>query len=276
MKKNGFWKGFGSGLILTVLIVTLCVTATATSRRSIQVEDGIGITLNGATFIPRDANGNQVSVFLYNGTTYVPARAISEAMGMDVSFNSTTRTVQLTTADRTASQQGSTTSTSGYITVERAKQIALNDAGVQEANAVFLRANLDWDDGRMHYEVEFYSGKTEYDYDIDARTGAILSSDRDMEDFQIWNNGTSTTRPSGGTSSGSASSGDYITAERAQQIALAECPSGSTVVKCQFDWDDGRAQYEIEIRNGWTEYEFEIDAVTGTIFSRDIDNDRYD
>ena len=276
MKKNGFWKGFGSGLILTVLIVTLCVTATATSRRSIQVEDGIGITLNGATFIPRDANGNQVSVFLYNGTTYVPARAISEAMGMDVSFNSTTRTVQLTTADRTASQQGSTTSTSGYITVERAKQIALNDAGVQEANAVFLRANLDWDDGRMHYEVEFYSGNTEYDYDIDATTGAILSSDRDMEDFQIWNNGTSTTRPSGGTSSGSASSGDYITAERAKQIALAECPSGSTVVKCQFDWDDGRAQYEIEIRNGWTEYEFEIDAVTGTIFSRDIDNDRYD
>ena len=49
----------------------------------------------------------------------------------------------------------------------------------------------------------------------------------------------------------------------------------ATVVKCQFDWDDGRAQYEVEIRNGWTEYEFEIDAVTGTIFSRDIDNDRW-
>ena len=80
------------------------------------------------------------------------------------------------------------------------------------------------------------------------------------------------------TSSGNgsnSSSGDYITAERAQQIALAETPSGSTVVKCQFDWDDGRAQYEVEIRNGWTEYEFEIDAVTGTIFSRDIDNDRW-
>ena len=58
MKKSGFWKGFGSGLILTVLVVALCVTATATSKRSIQVEDGIGITLNGATFIPRSANGN--------------------------------------------------------------------------------------------------------------------------------------------------------------------------------------------------------------------------
>ena len=276
MKKNGFWKGFGSGLILTVLVAALCVTATATSKRSIQVEDGIGITLNGATFTPRNANGKEVSVFLYNGTTYVPVRAISEAMGMDVSFNSATRTVVLTTADRTASQQGASSASGNYITVERAKQIALNNAGVKEANAVFLRANLDWDDGRMQYEVEFYSGNTEYDYDIDAVTGAILSSDRELENFQIWNNGTS--RPSGNTSgnTGSASSGNYITAERAQQIALAETPSGSTVVKCQFDWDDGRAQYEIEIRNGWTEYEFEIDAVTGTIFSRDIDNDRYD
>ena len=276
MKQNGFWKGFGSGLILTVLIAALCVTATATSKRSIQVEDGIGITLNGARFTPRDADGKQVSAFLYNGTTYVPVRAISEAMGMDVSFNSATRTVVLTTADRTASQQGASSASGNYITVERAKQIALNNAGVKEANAVFLRANLDWDDGRMQYEVEFYSGNTEYDYDIDAVTGAILSSDRELENFQIWNNGTS--RPSGNTSgnTGSASSGNYITAERAQQIALAETPSGSTVVKCQFDWDDGRAQYEIEIRNGWTEYEFEIDAVTGTMFSREIDNDRID
>ena len=59
-----------------------------------------------------------------------------------------------------------------------------------------------------------------------------------LEDFQIWNSGTSRhlrerQRPS---------SGDYITAERAKQIALAEAPSGSTVFKCQLDWDDGRAQ----------------------------------
>lgn len=45
---------------------------------------------------------------------------------------------------------------------------------------MFLRANLDWDDGRMKYEVEFYSGTTEYDYDIDAVTGAILSCDREL------------------------------------------------------------------------------------------------
>ena len=178
----------------------------------IQVEDGVGITLNGARFTPRDADGKEVSVFLYNGTTYVPVRAISEAMGMDVSFNSATRTVVLTTADRTASQQGSTAASGDYISADRAKQIALNDAGVKESAAVFLRANLDWDDGRMKYEVEFYSGNAEYDYDIDAVTGAILSSDRDLEDFQIWNSGTSTNRPTN-VSSGSSGSTvvNYIT-----------------------------------------------------------------
>ncbi|MFR5405483.1 MAG: hypothetical protein ACLTG0_08825 [Oscillibacter sp.] len=38
--------------------------------------------------------------------------------------------------------------------------------------------------------MEFYSGTTEYDYDIDAVTGAILSSDPGAGEFQIWNNGT--------------------------------------------------------------------------------------
>ena len=267
MKKTGYWKGFGSALLLVAMVTALGVTATAASR-SIEVEDGIGISINGAKFTPRDADGKKVPVFLYNGTTYAPIRAVCEAAGMEVSYDSATDTVELVTADRVASQKPESSS---YITQSRAKKIALADAGVKAANAVFLKASLDWDDGRAQYEVEFYSGNTEYDYDIDALTGAILSSDRELENFQIWNNGTS--RPSGNGSN--SSSGDYITAERAQQIALAETPSGSTVVKCQFDWDDGRAQYEVEIRNGWTEYEFEIDAVTGTIFSRDIDNDRW-
>ena len=261
MKQNGFWKGFGSGLVLTVLIAALCVTATATSKRSIQVEDGIGITLNGARFTPRDAAGKQVPVFLYNGTTYVPVRAISEAMGMDVSFNSATRTVQLTTADRTASQQGASSASGNYISADRAKQIALNDAGVKESSAVFLRANLDWDDGRMQYEVEFYSGNVEYDYDIDAITGAIRSSDRDLEDFTV---------PSA-VSSGT--SGTLITADKAKSIALGRAPSGTTVVKCQLDRDDGRTVYEVEMRNGRMEYDCDIDAATGTILTWESDYD---
>lgn len=265
MKKTGFWRGFGLGLILTVAVTALSVSAmAATASRTIQVEEGVQISLNGATFVPRDAKGNEVSVFLYNGTTYVPLRAVGEAMGMDVSYDSATKTAILVTADKSAAQQGS--STSSYISVERAKEIALADAGVKAADAVFLRAQLDWDDGRAEYEVEFYSGNVEYDYDIDAVTGAIRSSDRDLENFRIPTTGTTQTNQ-GGTS------GSTISSERAKEIALAEVPSGTIVVKCQLDWDDGRQVYELELRNGQTEYDFEIDAQTGDIVSRDVDYD---
>lgn len=82
MKKTGFWRGFGLGLILTVAVTALSVSAmAATASRTIQVEEGVQISLNGATFVPRDAKGNEVSVFLYNGTTYVPLRAVGEAHG---------------------------------------------------------------------------------------------------------------------------------------------------------------------------------------------------
>ena len=265
MKKTGFWRGFGLGLILTVAVTALSVSAmAATASRTIQVEEGVQISLNGATFVPRDAKGNEVSVFLYNGTTYVPLRAVGEAMGMDVSYDSATKTAILVTADKSAAQQGS--STSSYISVERAKEIALADAGVKAADAVFLRAQLDWDDGRAEYEVEFYSGNVEYDYDIDAVTGAIRSSDRDLENFRIPTTGTTQTNQ-GGTS------GSTISSERAKEIALAEVPSVTIVVKCQLDWDDGRQVYELELRNGRTEYDFEIDAQTGDIVSRDVDYD---
>lgn len=262
MKKNGFWRGFGLGLILTVVVTALSVSAmAAASSRTIQVEDGIRLSLNGATFIPRDVNGKEVSVFLYNGTTYVPVRAVSEAMGVDVSFDSATRTVVLVTADKSAAQQGGTGS---YISAERAKEIALADAGVAAADAVFLRAQLDWDDGRAEYEVEFYSGNMEYDYDIDALTGAIRSSDHELENFRI---------PTSGNTNQGGTSGAAITRERAQEIALAEAPSGAVVVSCKLDWEDGRQVYEVELRSGRTEYDFEIDTQTGRIVSRDVDYD---
>lgn len=257
MKKTGYWKGFASALVLMGLVTALGVTAAATYQRTIQVEDGIGISINGASFTPRDVNGKKVPVFLYNGTTYAPVRAVCEAAGMEVSYDSATDTVELTTMNYAAAQKADS---GDYITADKAKTIALNDAGVKASDAVFLKVRLDWDDGRAEYEVEFYSGNVEYDYDIDALTGAIRSSDRDLEDFDIW-------------SGNSAASGDYITAEKAKSIALGRAPSGATVVKCQLDRDDGRAVYEVEMRSGRMEYDCDIDALTGAILSWESDYD---
>ena len=53
MKKTGYWKGFTSALVLVGLVTALGVTATAASKRTIEVEDGIKITINDAKFTPR-------------------------------------------------------------------------------------------------------------------------------------------------------------------------------------------------------------------------------
>lgn len=61
----------------------------------------------------------------------------------------------------------------GSLSLEQAKQVALDYAGVNAADAVFTKAYKDWDDGRMVYEIEFYAGNMEYDMDVDVNTGRV-------------------------------------------------------------------------------------------------------
>ena len=112
-----------------------------------------------------------------------------------------------------------------------------------------------WDDGRAVYEVEFYSGNREYDYEINAVTGAVADFDSDIEDYTI---------PSG--------SKDYISREKAQKLAQAKAPK-ATLIKLELDVDDGRAVYEGELQDGSLEYEFEIDAVTGSFLKWEQERD---
>lgn len=256
MKKN-FFSGFGAGILTTALVIGLGVSAFAASR-PITVEDNIRVTINGAVFCPKDANGKDVPLFSYNGTTYAPVRAICEAAGLEVEYDSATYTAVLTTADRVAASDPNSGS---YIGVDKAKSIALSDAGVNAADAVFLKARLDRDDGRMEYEVEFYSGSKEYDYDIDALTGEIRSRDWELDDFDLYDDDRT-----------QVSVNNVITAEQAKAIAKAKAPSTATVVKCELDEDDGRWVYELELRDGRTEYECDINAVTGVILDWEVDH----
>lgn len=155
-----------------------------------------------------------------------------------------------------------------YIGDARAKSIALSNAGLRESDVVFIKVKLDYDDGRDVYEVEFYNGNTEYDYEIDAVSGDILEQDRDIEDYMPnygQNNQT-------GTSSNSGQIGET----RAKSIALNHAgltESGVGYVKVKLDYDDGRSVYEVEFQNGRMEYDYEIDAASGTILEWDADYD---
>lgn len=75
-----------------------------------------------------------------------------------------------------------TPDTSGFIGEERAKEIALERAGISADGVRFDRVELDRDDGIWQYEVDFRAGKTEYDVDIKADDGTVLSFESDYND----------------------------------------------------------------------------------------------
>ncbi len=69
----------------------------------------------------------------------------------------------------------------GKIGSERAKQIVLEHAGLSEQQVKNLKIDLDRDNGVLKYEIDFYYGNVEYDYDLNALTGEIISFDRDID-----------------------------------------------------------------------------------------------
>ena len=139
------------------------------------------------------------------------------------------------------------------VTEEQARETALSHAGLTADQVTFVRSKLDRDDGRLMYDVEFYtSDYKEYDYEIDAATGEILSYDYDAEGYSYQPN---------------ATLGTAITAEQARAIALAEVPGAaeSDIYEFETDRDDGRLEYEGKIIYNNTEYEFTIDGYSGAI-----------
>lgn len=66
-----------------------------------------------------------------------------------------------------------------YISMDKAKSITLKDAGFRPSFVTFEKALLKKDDGKVMYEIEFFTSAYEYEYEVDAYTGAILSKDVD-------------------------------------------------------------------------------------------------
>ena len=266
-RENRRWKDMLLGAVVTLLISCMIVPTLAFSgtRNETLNFNNIKVTLDGNTLALRDGTGATVEPFIIDGTTYLPIRAIAQALGLNVTWNSQTHTVALTTGSGTASgtNTGSNTGTGSYIGEARAKEIALNHAGVSASNATFLRVQMDRDNGRMEYEVEFWSGSTEYDYDIDALTGEIRSYDQDIEGYNI---------------PAQNQTGTDIGQTKAESIALNDAgvsKSDTVFLRTWRDWDDGRVIYEVEFYAGNTEYDYEIDAYTGAILSRDYDAEYY-
>ena len=81
-----------------------------------------------------------------------------------------------------AAQPEPSQSTAPRLTKEEAQRIALDHAGLAAEDVNRLRVEFDYDDGRPEYEVDFHHGGYEYDYEIHAETGKIITWDKDRDD----------------------------------------------------------------------------------------------
>ncbi len=185
-------------------------------------------------------------------------RSAAEVSSVSAETDQTSSAVPATAADPSQAQTASGTqaaSPSGQTEIgeEAAKQTALSDAGVSESDTVYLSVKRDFDDGRLLYDVEFYAGSTEYDYEIDAYSGSVLSFDQDIEHYS----------PDPAPASDAAVSLEAAKSAALDAAGLTE--DAVTFTKTKLDRDDGIALYEIEFVSGETEYEFEISAADGSI-----------
>ncbi|OON90788.1 MAG: hypothetical protein ATN33_02240 [Epulopiscium sp. Nele67-Bin001] len=184
--------------------------------------------------------------------------------------------------------------TTGLISQEPAKQIAFTHAGVTATDVIFEDIKLEFDDGKFEYDFEFTVGATEYDYEINATTGDIIDIDYEIDNSMyrmLVNLGLYTTTPVAKpdtavttpvtttpavTTPQTTTATTYLTKDQAKAIAFAHAGVNASNVRdleIEFDNDDGRRIYEIEWEVGNTEYECDIDAVTGNILKFEVDRD---
>ena len=165
-------------------------------------------------------------------------------------------------------------SNNNYIGLERAKAIALGDAGLSAASVTFTEAKPDFDDGVPNYDLDFYTATHEYDYEIDAQTGAIMDKSVEVNEHAVRE--TKPAATAAPTAAATEAARGFIGVDRAKSIALGHAGVSASSVsfsKAKLDDDDGRGVYEIEFYVGNTEYDYEIDAHSGGIIEYDKDRD---
>ena len=70
----------------------------------------------------------------------------------------------------------------GTLTQDEALAKALEHAQLKKDQLDFLKkVELDYEHGRKIYEISFYQGGFEFEYDVDAETGAILKFEKDFD-----------------------------------------------------------------------------------------------
>ena len=262
----------------TAAATQVTVVGTASEKGYIGEEKAKMVALERAGVTERELLLYKIGMDTHNGTMVYDVEFTTYSYEFDCDVNAKTGEIvkfekeynggapAVSAQPNTA--QPNTNQTAGEITVEEAKTIARNHAGLTADAVTFVKAKQDYDDGRLVYEIEFVTtsgnGYLEYDYEIDAATGSILSYDYDAESY--------TPQPT--TTTPSTATGALIDEATAKLTAVNQVPGASTsdIYEWKLDYDDGRWEYEGKIIYNQMEFEFTIDAATGAVIEWDVES----
>ena len=201
------------------------------------------------------ASGTQTEV----ADSTVPTTAQTSAQAQTPDQTQTSAQAQTPVQAQTSAAAPAQNATgTGTVDEAAAQKIALEHAGVKAADATITKSKLDYEDGRQVYDIEWYAGGAKYDYEIATDTGEIISSAYEEKTM------------------GADSKNVTVSEADAKKTALDRV-SGATdkdLYEWKLDYDDGRPEYEGKIIYGGTEYEFTIDAATGSVMEWDAEKVR--
>lgn len=144
------------------------------------------------------------------------------------------------------------------IGTEEAKEAALKHAGLTASEVTFIKEELDYEDGKTEYDIEFVTSASRYEYEISAEDGAVLESSQEPVE-QV---------PENLLGQG------VISVEQAKEAALNHAgftPEQAAYIKVELEQDDGALQYEIEFYAEGKEYSSTINANTGAVMKYEME-----
>ncbi len=173
--------------------------------------------------------------------------------------------------------QTESTMKAGQISVEDAKAAAFAHAGLKEKDVVLRKAALDMDDDRgiLKYDVDFFAADKDFEYDIDAATGAVIKAEREAMDAEDYAEMKAIKESMKNKDAAKAAD---LNEEGALDIALkhagvAKSDVTRKIIHRDFDDDLGKTIFDVEFHVGAKEYNYDIDPVTGQIYEFDVDID---
>ncbi|MDY3308247.1 MAG: PepSY domain-containing protein [Eubacteriales bacterium] len=160
---------------------------------------------------------------------------------------------------------------SEFLSEDEIRAIVFNHAGVNANDVREFEIELDDEDGIWVYEVDFKAGNIEYDYVVNAVTGAIIRVETEIDDDPTAAPGTP--RPTAQPTQQPGS--ELLSEDEIRAIVFSHAGVNANDVRefeIELDDEDGIWVYEVEFESGRHEYSYEVNALTGEIIDYEIDD----